>query len=104
MSRIWIIPFSILNTFFGSEFLPVDGRNVYHPSKFLPLNSDIQPSESGRGCADNTDAPITKQTLLAKVTGQMLCRDGVSVIARWCSKAYANVIVPAMHSTEVDCG
>jgi hypothetical protein len=46
----------------------VEGRKVYHPSKFFPLKSDIQPSESGGVCADNREAPMTKQTVVANLT------------------------------------
>ena len=65
------MPFSTLNTFLGSAFFPVDGRNVYHPSKFLPLNSDTHPSESdaGRVCPLSGKPPARVAARTAPAAG-----------------------------------
>src|SRR6266849_3991587 len=60
------MPSSTLKNFLGSAFLPVVGRKVYQPSRFFPLNREIQPPSSAGAVATNKGHKSKMTTTVVK--------------------------------------
>src|ERR1017187_751841 len=93
MSKMWTIPSSILKTFLGSLFLPVEGRNVYHPSKSLPFISGVQPASESEvaasaACPVHAQLPA-RRTANTSLVMNVTWRDAIGLrLLCHCTAAY----------------